>query len=110
MEKKNKKEGITRKDLAQMLGGLSSGLHSKIDNLGKSLDVRITRLENYMKEGFNSLDNKIENVDARLSNQIEGLGRRMDDFAENKVSRISYKELESRVLVLESRILPKAKK
>jgi len=86
------------------------GLDTKINNLGKNLDIRITRLENYMKEGFNLLDNKIEHVDARLSSQIEGLGRRMDDFADNKVSRIHYKELESRVMALESRVLPKIKK
>lgn len=94
-----KKEETTNKDLAQMIG-----------NLGKSLDVRISKLESYMKEGFNSIDNKIDHVDARLSNQIEGLGRRMDDFSDNKVSRITYKELESRVMALEIKVLPKAKK
>lgn len=81
-----------------------------ITTLGSVLDIRITKLESYMKEGFASLDTKIEHVDARLSNQIEGLGRRVDDFADNKVSRITYKELEHRVIVLESKILPKAKK
>ena len=111
MKKKvSKREEIAKKDLAQMLSTLGSSINSKIDNLGKSLDLRITKLESYMKEGFNSLDNKMEHVDARLSNQIEGLGRRMDDFADNKVARIAYKELESRVLVLESKILPKEKK
>ena len=66
----SKKEGLTKKDLAQMLGSLGSGLGSKIDNLGKSLDVRITRLESYMKEGFDSLSNKVDYVDTRLSNKI----------------------------------------
>ena len=101
-----KKEEVTNKDLAVMLGGLDT----KVTNLGKHLDVRITRLESYMKQGFDSLDNKIDYVDIRFANQFEGLGRRIDDLADNKVSRISYKELESRVLVLESMILQKAKK
>ena len=94
-----KKEEVTNKDLMQAIG-----------NLGKNLDIRITRLEGYIKEGFDSLDNKIEYVDTRFANQFEGLGRRIDNLADNKVSRISYKELEGRVLVLESRVLPKARK
>ncbi len=102
----SKKEQLTKGDLAQMLGGLGS----KIDDLGKGLDLRISKLESYMKEGFSSLDHKIDHVDARLSNQMEGLGRRMDDFTDNKVSRITYKELERRVLFLESKVLPKSKK
>ena len=103
MKKRAGKKEMTNEDLAHTLG-------AKIDNLGKNLDVRITRLESYMKEGFNSLDGKIDYVDARIANQIEGLGRRMDDMAENKVSRITYKELEHRVVILESKVLPKSKK
>jgi len=77
MKKKvGKKSEVTNSDLAQMLGTLGSGFNSKIDNLGKTLDVRITRLENYMREGFDSLDKKIDYVDARVSNQFEGMGRR----------------------------------
>ena len=113
MNKAKKTKKVTIDNLAHMMQGLGSGikgLDSKIENLGKSLDVKITRLESYMKEGFNSLNGKIDFVDARFSQHIEGLGKRMDDFAENKVSRITYKELESRVLFLESKILPKAKK
>ncbi|MDD5720823.1 MAG: hypothetical protein PHT16_00015 [Candidatus Pacebacteria bacterium] len=97
-----KKEEVTNTDLGRMMQGLGSGI--------KSLDLRISRMESYMKEGFTSLDNKVDHIDARLSNQIEGLGRRMDDFADNKVSRITYKELEHRVITLESKVLPKAKK
>ncbi len=98
-KKVTKKEEVTNKDLGRM-----------ITTLGGTLDLRITKLESYLKEGFNSLDNKIEHVDVRLGNQIEGLGRRIDDLADNKVSRITYKELEHRVLVLELKVLPKAKK
>jgi len=118
-------EGLTKKDLAQMLGSVESGLSSKIeglgksfdskfdskiDNLGKTLDIRITRMENYMKEGFSALDNKVEYLDTHLSYQIEGLGRRIDDLADNKVAKITYRELEHRVLALESKILTKSKK
>lgn len=116
-KKENKKEELTKKDLAQMLGGFENRINSKIDDLGKSLgskiqalELRITKLESYMKEGFNSLNNKIDEVDARLSHQIEGLGRRIDDLADNKISRMTYKELESRVIILESKVLPKTKK
>ncbi len=97
-----KKEDVTNADLGRMIQGLGSGI--------KGLDLRISKLESYMKEGFDTIDNKIENVDNRLSHQMEGLGRRMDDFADNKISRLTYKELENRVLVLESKVLPKAKK
>ncbi len=103
MKKKvGKKEELTTTDLGRMIQGLGSGI--------KGLDLRISKMESYMKEGFASLNNKVDHVNARLSNQIEGLGRRMDDFADNKVSRMTYKELEHRVLVLESKILPKTKK
>lgn len=81
-----------------------------IDGLARSLDVRLSRLEDYLKEGFKSIDNKIDHVDVRISHQLEGLGRRIDDLADNKVSRLSYRELESRVDVLESRILQRNKK
>ena len=91
MKKKiGKKEEVTNKDLAQMLGSMNVGLNSKIDNLGKTLDIRITRLESYMKEGFNSLDSKIDHIDTRLHNYIEGLNRRMDDFALFKKDFPSY--------------------
>lgn len=111
MKKKvSKKEELTKKDLTQMLGSLESGLGSKIDNLGKNLDLRISKLESYMKQGFDTLNNKIDYVDVRISNHIEGLGRRIDDLADNKISKISYKELESRVFILESKILQKIKK
>jgi hypothetical protein len=67
-------------------------------------------MESYMKEGFASLDNKIEHIDERLSQNITGLNRRVDDLAENKTSRITYKELEHRVGVLEKSILKKSGK
>jgi DNA anti-recombination protein RmuC len=103
MKKKvNQKQNTNNGDIIEAVNSLGSKI--------SVLDTRISRMESYMKEGFNSLDNKIENVDNRLSHQMEGLGRRIDDFAENKISRITYKELENRVLVLESKILPKAKK
>lgn len=115
--KESKKREMTNNDLGRMIQALDSrfdlkttNIDSKIDALGNRLDVRITKLESYMKEGFGILNNKIDHVDARLSNQIEGLGKRMDDLADNKVSRIFFKELESRVNALELKILPKTKK
>lgn len=112
-----KKGEITNKDLAQMIGTLGKGLDSKvgnldskIDNLGKSLNFRISKLESYIEEGFHSSNNKIDYIDTRFSNQIEGLNKRIDNFAENKVSMFSYKELENRVIVLEMKILSKNKK
>lgn len=94
-----KKEEITNKDLAQMIG-----------TLGKGLDLRISKLESYIEEGFYSLNNKVDYIDTRFSNQIEGLNKRVDNFAENKVSMFSYKELENRVIALEMKILSKSKK
>lgn len=94
-----KKEDLTNQDLAKMIG-----------TLGKSLDLRISKMESYMKEGFASLDNKIEHIDERLSQNITGLNCRVDDLAENKASRITYKELEQRVGVLEKSILKKSGK
>ena len=98
-KKQSRKEEITNKDLGQM-----------ISTLGNNLDVRISKLESYVKEGFNILNDKVDHVDARLSHQLEGLGKRMDDFADNKISRIFFKELENRVIALELKVLSKTKK
>jgi hypothetical protein len=100
MKKKIMKKGeITNKDLAQMIG-----------TLGKGLDLRISKLESYIEEGFYSLNNKVDYIDTRFSNQIEGLNKRIDNFAENKASLFSYKELENRIIALEMKILSKSKK
>ena len=57
------------RDLARILGTMNVGFNSKIDNLGKSIDVRVTRLESYIKEGFNSIDSKV----APVALKYEGL-------------------------------------
>jgi hypothetical protein len=99
MKKTSKNEAITKGEMATMLGTLT-----------KTLDLRFSRVESYMKQGFENLDNKIEHIDERLSQNITGLNRRVDDLAENKIAKVTYKELEHRVGALEKRVFKKITK
>src|SRR3989344_4013119 len=98
-EKENLKKEITNNDLARMMVSLD-----------KRFSIRIDSLETYMRDGFSLLNNKIDNVDEHLSFKIDGMGRRLDDLAENKVSKINFQELTNRVVSLEPKILQGTKK
>jgi len=89
MKKKNKmsnKKGdkITIDKLAIMMNNSFEGLEKKMAT----------------KDDINSVKEEIKNV----KNQLEGTNKRIDDFAETKVSKIVYKELENRVGFIEKKL------
>ena len=60
-----------------------------------------------MKDGFESLDIKIEGVQEELEgmkNQLGGKNKRIDHFAEEKISRFEHKKLVSRVDFIEEKL------
>lgn len=80
--KKDIKKKMTIDDLAIVMAGSFSGL-----------EERLTK--------------KIDNVENRLDgveNKLEGTNKRIDDFAETKVSKITYKELENRIGLIEKKL------
>ena len=107
MKKLAKKSVVSLESLAKMVvEGFKRG-ETKIESFESKLDIRITRLESYMKEGFDSLSDKVDHVDERSSYQMENIGRRIDDIAENKVSKLQYRDLEKRIALLESKLVHK---
>lgn len=105
MKKEIKK--ITNEDLAKA-----------ISSLGKNLGSKIGKLERYTKQGFESLDKKIDLVEENLTkdiknaekelagvkNQLEGTNKRIDDYADTKTSKIEHKKLVSRVDFIEEKL------
>ena len=91
-------------DIAKMLQEQSK----QITLVEHSLGTKIDNLEKYMKQGFETLNDKIDTIDEHAEYMIRGLDRRLDTFIDDKVSKIEYKELTKRVSVLESYI-PKTK-
>ena len=85
MKKKGAKKKMTIDDLAIVIAGSFSGLEERLTNK------------------IDGLDNKLEGVKDRLA----GTNKRIDDFAETKVSKITYKELEKRVGVVEKKLVDK---
>jgi|GEM_PF-5812802 len=92
MIKKNNKSKITIDDLALVIADSFDGLEKRLTNTFKKElgDV---------KEDIEGVKKEMEGV----KNQLAGTNRRIDDFAETKVSKITHKELESRVIFLEKK-------
>lgn len=83
--KKDVKKKMTIDDLALIMAGSFSGLEERLTN-------KIGDVESGLKR-------EIEGV----KNQLEGTNKRIDDFAETKVSKTTYKELENRVGFIEKK-------
>jgi hypothetical protein len=74
--------------------------------IDKRMDIRFEKqeqifnskfeyLRDYMQQGFEMLDHKIEWVYERLEFRCDGLERRIDDLAESKVSRFELKNFKN---------------
>ena len=83
----------------------------------KSIKMTIDKLAIMVAKGFEGVATKedLKNLEARMATKedikdmatktdIEGINKRIDDFAETKVSKITYKELENRVQKIEAKI------
>ena len=56
------------------------------------------------KDDIKDMATKEDIKDMATKTDIEGLEKRIDDFAETKVSKITYKELQNRVQKIEAKI------
>lgn len=89
-----------------------------IEDLALSMNKGFKRVENLIEKkidglaistakGFESVDKRFDEVkeDTKgVKNQLEGVSKRIDDFAENKVSKITFKELDHRVSFVEKKL------
>lgn len=102
MIKKNKKTKVTIDKLASIMKDGFSRVNKKIDN---TVDL-IDKLAASTLKSFNRLEeNTATKTDIEgLKGQIQGLGKRIDDFAENKISKIVFKELDHRVGFMEEKL------
>ena len=70
----------------------------------KEKKITNTELLKSINRSFSKVEEKIDTIDIKveeLKSQIEGVDKRIDDFAENKVSKINFKELDHRVSFIE---------
>ena len=80
----------------------------------KKKEKRITNAEllESINRSFSKVEAKIDTVDTKVSGletKLEGVTKRIDDLAETKVSKVTYKELEHRVGFIEEKLELKAK-
>jgi len=73
-------------------------------------DKKITNIEllESINRSFSNIEKKMATKDdikdMATKTDVERLEKRIDDFAETKVSKITYKELENRVQKIEAKI------
>lgn len=84
---------MTINDLAIVMAGSFSGLEER-------LTQKINGVESGLRKEIEDVKKRVEGV----KNQLEGTNKRIDDFAETKVSKITYKELENRVGFVEKKL------
>jgi len=85
--KKEVKTKMTLDKLATIMAGSFSGMEER---LTKSFKQELTT--------------QIEESKQQLTTKIEGLGKRIDDFAETKSSKIEHKKLITRVEFIEQKL------
>jgi tetrahydromethanopterin S-methyltransferase subunit G len=118
MQKATKKKMTIDKLATEMRAGFS-GVNKRIDT---TVDL-IDRLAVSTAKGFENVDKRFEGVDKRfesvatkddfrsldrkiegIKDQLEGTNRRIDHLAETRVSKVTYKELEGRVGIVETKL------
>ncbi len=72
----------------------------------KKKEKRITNTEllESINRSFSKVEEKIDTKVEELKGQIQGVDKRIDDYAETKVSKITHKELEHRVNFIEEKL------
>ena len=81
-------------------------------------EKRITNREllDSLNRSFSKVEEKIDKIDTKidtkveeLKDKIQGVNKRIDDFAETKASKITYKDLEKRMGFVEGKLELKSK-
>ena len=89
---KKKEKRITNIELLKSINRSFSKVEEKID----TVDIKVEGL----KTDIEGVKKDIEGV----KNQLAGTNKRIDDFAETKVSKIEFKGLENRVGFMEKKL------
>ena len=119
MKKIEKTKKITIDQFAILMKAGFSSVNKKINNAVDLVDkLAIFTAKGFentaTKEDIKRLENDIEGVKKDIEgvkkniegvkNQLEGTNKRIDDFAESKVSKITFKELDNRVGFMEEKL------
>ena len=112
MKKEIKTKKITIDQFAILMKAGFSSVNKKINNAVDLVDkLAISTAKGFentaTKEDIKRLENDIEGVKKNIEgvkNQLEGTNKRIDDFAESKVSKITFKELDNRVGFMEEKL------
>jgi hypothetical protein len=80
-----------------------------IEDLALSMNKGFKRVENLIEKRIDGLAISTAKGFESVKNQLEGVSKRIDDFAENKVSKINFKELGHRVSFIEEKLAIKNK-
>lgn len=70
----------------------------------KDKEITNAELLESINRSFSKVEEKIDTKFEELKTKIEGTNKRIDDFAENKVSKITFKELDNRVGFVEEKL------
>ena len=109
IRKKEVKKKMTIDKLAVLMKAGFGDVNKKVDN---AIDL-IDKLAASTLKGFAGVDKRFESIEARMAtkddveevkDKIDKVNKRMDDYAETKVSKITYKGLERRVDSLEKNL------
>ncbi len=97
--KKGAKKKMTIDDLAIIVAKGFKKTVTKDD-----VETSIDNLAVIMAGSFSGLEERLTKKIDGLDNRLVGTDKRIDDYAETKVSKISFKELEGRVGVVEKKL------
>jgi hypothetical protein len=103
MIKKNKKSKMTIDKLAVIMKAGFNGVNKKIDHVEDLVDKLATSTLKGFEDVYKNI-NGVKNEVEGVKNQLQGTNKRIDDFAENKVSKTAFKELENRVGFIENKL------
>ena len=110
-----KKEAKTKRMTMDKLAGLVKTGFNRVDKKFDHIEDLVDKLAVSALKGFERLEKKMATKDdikdmatkvdiEGLKTKVEGIDKRIDDFAETKASKITYKELANRVDFIEDRL------
>lgn len=114
MKKGTKTKKITLEAIADLIKTGNDTLSRQItQKLSKKIDDKIDGLAIIVANSFEGMEERltknlteeIQSVEEKLTTKIEGLGKRIDDLAENKVSKIAFKEIETTVSAIKKKLI-----
>jgi len=99
---------ITMNDLAKSIEKLAeitaNGFVGMEERLTKKISGEVSSLEEKLNTKIDKLEENLTKEIEGLKNQLEGKNKRIDHFAENKISKTTYEKLVTRVDFIEEKL------